>query len=420
MTDRPRLLVVADAVAPTGFARLSENLIRRLAHAFEIHQVGLNYVGPPRTGLWTLYSGGVDDRGQYAYGADETRRWIERLRPDLVLFINDLGVIREYSLALADAGNACGYAAYFPIDSDPLEPELFGPVARFCDRLITYTEFGRSQIAEVSRRFPDIEGADCVEIIPHGIDLGTFRSLCGYSAAELAGSLKAARRSLFPEAAHLDGAFIVLNANRNQPRKRIDLTMEGFARFAEGKPDSVLLYLHMGREDAGWNLTVMARRLGISKRLILSTTGTHSPAVTVEKLNLIYNACDVGINTATAEGWGLCAFEHAAAGRPQVITRLGTQTEMWEGAALLLEPRFSVTAERSLIRTYFTTPGDVAAALESLYTNPSYRHEVGARCLARARDPLYSWDAIAGRWKDLLEGLLADRGRRAATRATSE
>ena len=41
-----------------------------------------------------------------------------------------------------------------------------------------------------------------------------------------------------------ENAFIVLNASRFDQRKRIDLTVEGFARFAAGKPANVRPRLH--------------------------------------------------------------------------------------------------------------------------------------------------------------------------------
>ena len=60
-----------------------------------------------------------------------------------------------------------------------------------------------------------------------------------------------AKKALLPDTPDFQDSFIVFNGNRNQPRKRIDITMKGFARFANGKPNNVKLYLHMGVEDAG-------------------------------------------------------------------------------------------------------------------------------------------------------------------------
>jgi glycosyltransferase involved in cell wall biosynthesis len=40
-------------------------------------------------------------------------------------------------------------------------------------------------------------------------------------------------------------------------------------------------------------------------------------------INILYNACDIGINTCDGEGFGLCQFEHAALGCPQVAPKIG-------------------------------------------------------------------------------------------------
>jgi D-inositol-3-phosphate glycosyltransferase len=37
------------------------------------------------------------------------------------------------------------------------------------------------------------------------------------------------------------------------------------------------------------------------------------------QLNLLRNACDVGINTSMGEGWGLAGFEHGATGAAQIV-----------------------------------------------------------------------------------------------------
>jgi glycosyltransferase involved in cell wall biosynthesis len=40
-------------------------------------------------------------------------------------------------------------------------------------------------------------------------------------------------------------------------------------------------------------------------------------------INVLYNACDVGINTCEGEGYGLCQIEHLAVGAPQVCPKIG-------------------------------------------------------------------------------------------------
>ena len=123
--------------------------------------------------------------------------------------------------------------------------------------------------------------------------------------------IKARRAMRLDDEDHLE-AFIVLNANRNMPRKRIDITMQGFAQFAKDKPANVKLYLHMAAEDSGWNVLILAKRYGIYDRLIMTQADNSRPQFSDEQLNLLYNACDVGITTTTGEGWGMVSFEHAA------------------------------------------------------------------------------------------------------------
>ena len=58
---------------------------------------------------------------------------------------------------------------------------------------------------------------------------------------------RAVRRQLFAgraDAHELEEAFIVLNANRPWRESGSISTIEGFARFARGKPGNVRLYLH--------------------------------------------------------------------------------------------------------------------------------------------------------------------------------
>ena len=66
-------------------------------------------------------------------------------------------------------------------------------------------------------------GVEAVNVIPHGVDTQVFFPL----------NRQHARQALFPDRPELQDAFIVLNANRNVLRKRVDLTIEGFASFAQ-------------------------------------------------------------------------------------------------------------------------------------------------------------------------------------------
>jgi predicted O-methyltransferase YrrM len=220
---------------------------------------------------------------------------------------------------------------------------------------------------------------------------------------------------LFPKD-QIDESFLVLNAHRNQPRKRIDLTLKAFALFAEGKPPGVQLYLHMGTEDLGWNVLKLARRYGIFDRVILTKNSNDIPGVSSEQLNLIYNACDIGLSTSAAEGWGLPNFEHAAAGKPQIVPRTGALAEIWEGCAELVEPSAEVVYEHVLTEAKAVRPADVAAALERLYRDHAHRAEVALACYRRATRPENDWGEISRQWHALFQEVLEGPTRDVANR----
>ena len=160
-------------------------------------------------------------------------------------------------------------------------------------------------------------------VIPLGVDTDTFRPVGSRSEGE---GRREARRALFPKVPELLDSFVVLNANRPWARKRIDLTVEGFAMFSRGKPAGVKLYLHhtLTSDFERRSTQKLLKRFQVEDRVILGGTAHEEPAVSGEQLNLLYNACDVGLNTAMAEGWGLVSFEHAATGAAQIVPGYGT------------------------------------------------------------------------------------------------
>src|SRR3712207_1425942 len=230
---------------------------------------------------------------------------------------------------LARLNDAPPVVLYCPVDGGPIGAENVEPLAGVA-LCVAYTEFGRAQLEaaiEEQRAKDSSFDFPAVEVIPHGVDTDIFRPL---ETTEGVTPRVHARRLLFPGVPEIESRFIVLNANRNQPRKRIDTTIRAFALFARDKPPTVNLFLHMGVEDVGWNVVTLARRYGIEDRLLMSSLNKTIQGVSQQQLNRVYNACDVGLNTSTAEGWGLPSFEHAATRAAQVVPRHSACEELWK------------------------------------------------------------------------------------------
>jgi D-inositol-3-phosphate glycosyltransferase len=372
---RPVLLAVGFHVESTGLTRVMSSILERLAASYDVHQIGIGYRGEPRTDGVRLYPSNL--HGGDVFGAYQCRSYLERLQPDVVFILLDLWMLSSYLGFLEGAVGGAKVVAYSPLDGTLLDAGALGALAGL-DRLVVYTEFARRQVEPA---FPG------VEVIPHGVDTETFH----------------------PLPRDPGDSFVVLNANRPRERKRMDLTIEGFARFAAGKPPGVKLYLHHARSDEAERREVLdlAAQHGIADRLLMNPLGSEPSHATDGELNRLYNACDVGLNTSMGEGWGLVSFEHAATGAAQVVPRHSACEELWTGAAELVEPVEDVEICGLPVGMRAVSPQGVAEALERLYRDPGYRRHLAEAGYRRATRPEYRWPEIAGRWGRLFQEVLA-------------
>jgi D-inositol-3-phosphate glycosyltransferase len=288
---------------------------------------------------------------------------------------------------------------YSPIESGPIEAEIINRL-RGIARYVVFTETAKEIVVDGIARAQEQCGPidfPVPEIIPHGVDTALFRPIVSLPSDANAARKVTRQRLSLDDSEHAD-AFIVLNANRNLPKKRMDITIEGFAKFAKNKPANVKLYLHTQIEDQGWNVVILCRRHDVLDRLILSTGDDGPPGVSGEKLNLIYNACDVGINTSMNEGWGLVSFEHAAARRAQIVPGNPCLKALWQNSALVLDPIATQTNLGTHSHAYPVSADDLCAALERLYTDARFRAEMAERAFQHATQERYAWSTISAQW----------------------
>ena len=373
---RPRLLVVGQGGRPTGYARVMTSVLAQpaLADAFDATLFAVNHRGPAPSHPAFAVRGNVlpGDR----YGGEQLPALLEDVDPDVVLIHNDAWHHALHREALAAHGRAA-VVAYCPVDWREIAPGAVRSLAE-ADRVVAYTRYGAAALARAGVRVDAVVG--------HGVDPDRFAPAVG------------ARQRLFGDRHDLRDAFIVLNANRNTDRKRVDLTLRGFAAFARGRPDAYL-YLHMGMRDRGCDVRALAGELGIAGRLLCTTSAPDHPYVPDAFLNDVYSACDVGLNTCEAEGWGLVAFEHAATGAAQVVPDGSACGELWRDAGVL------VPAVPTARGGHAVAADDVAAALASLYDDRALLRRMQDRPRAHAASERFAWGAIAREWA----GLLGDR-----------
>ena len=227
-----------------------------------------------------------------------------------------------------------------------------------------------------------------------------------------------------------NNAFVILNLNRNQPRKRWDHTMMAFAdvierhlalkeRVAKSKdPNKVVrpvLLMVATQMDGFWNLMdILEHQLklrGISmdvgKEYIVTLAKPQQ--MSDFEINVLYNACDVGLNTCEGEGFGLCQFEHAAVGCPQVVANIGGFREfLHAGNSILVDVklRYYVDRQRDGIGglAELSSPNDIADGLWRYYQNPAQVTKHGARARAELLHN-YRWETVVNYFHRVLKDI---------------
>jgi glycosyltransferase involved in cell wall biosynthesis len=377
MRRRRCLLAIGQALTPTGYARVLQHITSELARAFEVVVFGLNYRGTEiEAPIRIVPNRSLGD----PYGREQLPALLERVRPSIVLIHHDAYMYAIHEPALTPYRPECAVVVYCPVDSanDRGLTSFSG-----ADLVVAYNEFG----AEIISGAFSAKGIAPPPLmtIGHGVDTATFRPL----------DVAHARAALWPDRPELQNAFIVLNANRNRLRKNVGATIEGFARFAASRPD-VYLCLHMAARGPTLNVRELIAKLGIEDR-ILTESGElpdSHPRCTDERLNLLYNACDVGINTASSEGWGLVSYEHGATCAAQIVPEHIACAHDWRDNALLL-PDVDKAA----------LPAVVASGIERLYGDARLREQLAAAAYRLATSEEMRWDAICTKWRRALTGL---------------
>jgi len=374
-----KILFAGDVGVQTGFGRVAEYLIPALAKEHEVHALAVNWMGDPNEMQEHCKMYPAMAYGHDPFGSHRIAELVATIKPDVVFVVNDIWVAINLFNAVAELKTKLGFKwiTYTPIDSYGLFPELLDRINEW-DTLITYTEFAKQEIEKIGYSRP-------IHVVGHGTDFTKFfpieKSKC--------------RKALgVPE-----DVFIVFNGNRNQPRKRIDLTIKGFIDFALDKPDA-RLWLNMGQNDMGWDIVPLfkrvARDMGYDStgKLILTSPdfSTHN-CLPVEQLNQVYNAVDIGVNTCMGEGWGLVNTEHAAAGVAQVVPDHTSLKEIFSEELRMKIESWETDRNYGLERGQ-PSPSHLSDILNYYYLDRPGLEEAGVRCWKRIHEEQFTWPYV--------------------------
>lgn len=410
-----KLLIIGPALDGSSYSRVVQSVFGALAPPlqarqgdWEIAQFGINVREPVDLGWPLIPNRLIGDR----LGLTQLPTLIAEHKPDLVWLFNCYTVLPRYGAYFAALGGSRPkVVAYCPLLGTPLQPEGIKSLAGF-DALVTISSGVQvlfASVLETAYRRGEIAHLPQLYAIPHGFDQTLFYPLsqpeCAFERPWA--HRDACKAQVFSRSWAGEDSFVVLNANRNSPRKHIETTLEGFAQFARDKPPGVRLYLHMAESSGGETLAALAARLGISERVRVAGAPGRHPTLTDAQLNLLYNACDVGINTASAEGFGMVSLEHAATGAPQIVPGHGVCGEIWRNHAKVLSAETIVRGRAAeVIEHRLVRVESVAQALEQLYSDPSHYTACARQARQLSQSEQFHWSHIALQWLAILEQIV--------------
>lgn len=375
-----RLLWIGDAGVPSGFARATHEVLNALKEHYEVFVLGMNYRGDPHDypyKIWAASPGGD------SFGVGRMIWMCDLVHPDLIIIQNDPWNVPIYMRQLRrfHEYNHIPVVAVMPVDGKNCNGEMLNSV----DLAVFWTQFGLDEARDGGFTRPAV-------IIPLGVDTSTFYPM---DRSEV-------RRRLLPDVA--DDAFIIGNVNRNQPRKRWDLTVKYFAEWTKSrKITNAYLYLHTAPTgDMGVDVVALMKYYGATEQLMLVEPATWY-GLPDSAMRDTYNLFDVQISTTQGEGFGLTTFEGMACGTPQIVPDWSALGELCKGAAWLIP-----CTSTAIGPPYVNVIGGVAdqrlfmQALDALYRSKNYREVNSKAALERATESCYDWKFIGERWIEAL------------------
>jgi glycosyltransferase involved in cell wall biosynthesis len=411
-SERRRFLLVSThAQQTTGYSKVSYNLVQQLVKEprIELHhfgfqrffEIGIGYRPYPE-GV-PVYDPAQAEKENAAlpreqgFGYSQLPDIVRRIKPHVIMIYNDAAVICSFLEKLAAAfpkPEDRGYKMiiYFDQVYTLQRPDLLGRIERDADAYFAFTEYWRRCLQEQGLKKP-------MYILRHGFDADTYKPM---------DRLALRRKHHIAEIA--ENVFLMVNINRNTPRKRYDLLVTAFAELVARYPQKpiALLCVCDAGDQGGFPIyeiftrELIKRRVSVEQnlgKLLITKTALN---YTDDTVNELYCMADCGITAAEGEGFGLCQFEAMGCGVPQVVPDVGGFKDFCRpDNAVLVKP------ERSYYIPYSYTslggiaevvnPADLCLGMEEYLLDSELRDRHGVA----ARETVLKY-----RWEDEVKELI--------------
>lgn len=394
-----RILWVGDAACTSGFAKATHNILDVVRQENEVTVLGINYLGDSNHGYpYDIYCARV---GGDLIGINRITWMCQRVKPQVIVFQNDGWNLPLYVEKLREKlpngeFRYPGFAripliAIVAVDGKNFRKHWLDGISY----AIFWTDFALKEAREGG-----YEGPACV--IPLGVDTDVYKPMDRKEARLIRG---------MPPG--LDDMFVVGNVNRNQPRKRWDLTIRYFAQWVKDyNIKDAALYLHAApTADMGVDVQQLVKYYGIGDVVIVVQPEPWDP---LPELRMRHTYCcfDVQVTTTGGEGFGLTTFEGMACGIPQIVPQWSALGDLVDGAAAMVP--CTSTALNPIIPALNVIHGvpDERMFIETLnnfYRFPQYREDFAKAGYEFVQDAKFQWPNVARRFSDAIAEALTSK-----------
>jgi glycosyltransferase involved in cell wall biosynthesis len=319
------VLVSTHVDQTTGYSKVSHALLRQLAtlspkvktfhYGFQRHSARAGVRKVP-DGVTCYDAAANEDPKEEGFGFNKISEYLEMVNPDVVMIYNDPVTICRFIEAMKYEPGKSSYRLWVYLDQvyEGAAPQMIDIIRKTSERVYCFSPFWKSV-------FLGYGPAPDVRVLGHAVD------------STMVSALPADARHAIRTSINLPAdAIVLLNANRNSQRKRLDLTIQGFVRALARNPKLHLMIASNLNPQTGAYYDVQrifTEELKLSgldslpfvRNLILVDTSAPN-VIDDDGVNQMYNLADIGINTSDGEGFGLCQLEHLYTGAPQVVTSL--------------------------------------------------------------------------------------------------
>lgn len=388
------LLFVTSHHSTNGYSYVGYEIARRLSKCTDIHLTVYGFQNfhtianhrkdyPDNVYEYDAFAN--ETVKQAGFGIEQVKDFVVANRPDICIVYNDVMILKSVitELKAAQSHNQFQIVAY--VDQVYLcqKKEYIDFLNANVDYGLAFTPFWLACLRDQGFNRP-------LAVLKHGFNPQVHYPIPQALARRLYG--------LSPS------DFLVMNLNRNQPRKRWDVCMQAWALVvsqAKNKPIKLLIGTSL---QGAWNILEVYERELAKFGISLEEGMRHVVVLDFpqqlcdEDVNFLYNAADIGLNTCDGEGFGLCNFQQAAIGIPQVVPAIGGFLDFFDDTcAMMIQPRLTYYVDNSRDNVggeaQLCDYRDFADAILRYYNDPKLREAHGKLCRERiVKD--YSWDDI--------------------------